>query len=114
MSPRSSLELSFIGAGARTPLGLTASLTAAAVRAGLCRIAEHPSVMDKLSEPCMVVMDRTLEAEVRVDRLSALLTHALDDALKDLELDVDTEVPVFLALPEEGEFFTKDDAAVVA
>lgn len=114
MPARSLLPLSLIGCGARTPLGLTAPLTAAAVRAGICRIAEHPSVMDKMSDPCMVVMDRALEEESRVERLLVFLKSALDEALQGLEVDLDAEVPVFLALPEEGEFFTRDDGVAVA
>ncbi|MBL9039587.1 MAG: hypothetical protein JNG84_13810 [Archangium sp.] len=103
-----------VGVGARTPIGLRASLAAAAVRAGICRIAEHPTALDRATEPCMVAMDRSLKATERRERLCELVTAALDEALETVAVAATDRVPVFLALPEEGPFFSKADATFVA
>ena len=43
-----------LSTGACTAVGLTAATSAAAVRAGIARFAEHPSITDWLSQPAIV------------------------------------------------------------
>ncbi|MBL9038904.1 MAG: hypothetical protein JNG84_10340 [Archangium sp.] len=100
-------SVNVVAVGARTPVGLRASFAAAAVRAGISRIAEHPFLVDSAGEPMMVAMDSTLEPDERVDRLKALLISAVDEALENVTKR-DT-LPVFIALPERNDFFTQAD-----
>jgi 3-oxoacyl-[acyl-carrier-protein] synthase-1 len=102
--------ISVVGVGARTALGLTAAASAAAVRAGVTRIAEHPYMIDKAAEPYMVAMDSTLEEPRRIERLFVLLTSALDEALAGLGLPKEYPLAVYLALPDESKTFTVADA----
>jgi len=74
-----------IGVGARTPLGLTASATAAAVRASLGAIRRHPYFVDRTGEPMAVAMDAVLPPDLGgVERLAALALPALWEALAPL------------------------------
>ena len=43
-----------VAVGARTPLGLTAESSAAAVRAGIRRLTHHPLFVDRMAEPVTV------------------------------------------------------------
>src|SRR5262249_56733364 len=47
--------------GARTPLGLTADATAAAVRAGVTEVADHPFLVDRVAEPLRVSRDSQID-----------------------------------------------------
>lgn len=105
MSPSGSLGIDVVAVGARTPVGLTAPSAAAAVRAGISRIAEHPYMIDKEGEPYLVAMDRTLDAHDRGERLFALGRSAIDEALASAPLTKDTRVLLCVALPERGAFF---------
>ena len=69
-----------IGSGARTPVGLTAESAAAAVRAGISGIAEHPTLLDRDGEPMRVCADAMLAANMPiVNRLQELLLSALTE-----------------------------------
>jgi 3-oxoacyl-[acyl-carrier-protein] synthase-1 len=71
-----------VGVGARTPLGLTAPATAAAVRASLGAIRGHPYFVDRAGEPMAVAMDPVLPPDLGgVERLAALALPALREAL---------------------------------
>ena len=105
-----SSPVSIVGVGARTPVGLTAHSAAAAVRAGITRLGEHPYMVDKAGEPYRVAMDPTMEEPVRIERVFALATSALDEALGMASLPEGFELPVYLALPELGRWFSNQDA----
>jgi len=66
-------EIVIVGAGAQTPLGRTAPASAAAVRAGISRLAEHPYLMGRSGEPLTVAragyVDDGLELEARLAAL---------------------------------------------
>lgn len=64
--------------GARTGVGLTAESSAAAVRAGISAISEHPNFVDQLGEPMRLVRDALLEPNVTLaDRMTELAVSAL-------------------------------------
>ncbi len=109
-----SSSVSVVGVGARTPVGLTAPSTAAAIRAGISRLAEHPYMVDKVGEPYVVAMDRTSEEPNRLERLFLLATSALFEALGAVSLPAGFELPVFLALPEYGPWFTEQQGKHLA
>ena len=73
--------LSVLATGARTPVGLAALPTAAAVRAGIMRIVEHPYLVDRAGDPYCVGMDPTITAVDRRDRIVALALSATTEAL---------------------------------
>jgi 3-oxoacyl-[acyl-carrier-protein] synthase-1 len=71
-----------VGAGARTPLGLDRSSTAAAVRAGIDAVAEHPFMIDRFGAPMRVSCDTSLDPTLMgPDRLAALAIAAAREAL---------------------------------
>jgi 3-oxoacyl-[acyl-carrier-protein] synthase I len=66
--------------GARTPLGFDAASTAAAVRAGISALAEHPVFVDQDGEPMRLARDAALAEDLPLgDRLAALAGAALDE-----------------------------------
>ena len=92
------------GTGARTPVGLNAPATAAAVRAGISAMAEHPFMIDKMGAPMVVCADPQLPAELEVaDRFLELAVPAAREALKPLHGKNKSlpRVSVIVALPEE-------------
>src|SRR5690349_6153785 len=79
-------ELSILGCGARTPLGFDRRSSAAAVRAGIAVIAEHPSMVDRFGEPMKVARDAALDPDLDgPERLLALAVPAASEALAPLE-----------------------------
>jgi 3-oxoacyl-[acyl-carrier-protein] synthase-1 len=113
MSP-SALGVDVVAVGARTPVGLTAASAAAAVRAGISRIAEHPYMLDKDGEPYLVAMDRTLDAHDRNERLFALGSSAAEQALAPVQLTKDVRLLLCVALPELGASFDDTRARRIA
>lgn len=80
-----STELAIIGCGARTPVGLDRRRSAAAVRAGISRITEHPFMIDRFGEPMKVARDARLDPQLEGPaRLSALAIPAAREALAPL------------------------------
>lgn len=69
-----------IGVGARTPLGLSVTTSAAAVRAGISLVQDHPFMVDRFGEPVKVCRDAFIELEVRGERRASelALVPALD------------------------------------
>lgn len=74
--------IGIIGVGARTPLGFGAPATAAAVRAGISMIEEHPFMIDRFGQPMMVSMDAG--ADPGLSGTGRMLALALDPALEAL------------------------------
>jgi 3-oxoacyl-[acyl-carrier-protein] synthase I len=86
MIPTSSLDsrypVSIVGIGGRTPLGFNAGASAAAVRAAIPAIREHPYFVDTAGEPISLTMDAGISPDTDgVDRLRALALPAIEEAL---------------------------------
>jgi 3-oxoacyl-[acyl-carrier-protein] synthase-1 len=81
-----STELAIIGCGARTPVGFDRRSSAAAVRAGISVIAEHPFIIDRFGEPMKVTRDAGLDPDLPGSkRLLALAIPAAREAIEPLE-----------------------------
>jgi 3-oxoacyl-[acyl-carrier-protein] synthase-1 len=90
--------------GARTPLGLNSQASAAAVRAAIGAIRQHPYFVDKTGEPMMVTMDSALSPDLEgVDRFYELALPAMNEALAPaVELKgIRLPIPTFIGLPEK-------------
>ena len=67
-----------LGVGARTPVGFTAPASAAAVRAGISVIQDHPYMIDRYGEPMKTTRDAGVD--VRVQGPARAIELALDAA----------------------------------
>ena len=102
---------------ARCAVGLTASSAAAAVRAGISRIIEHPLFEDEDGERVLCAWDPGIDpAIVGVDRIARLSELALGQIAKKLSgLNAwPADVSVLLAFPEVRPGFGADAAAQIA
>ncbi|MEM0962677.1 MAG: beta-ketoacyl synthase [Bacteroidota bacterium] len=102
--------------GARTPLGLSAPASAAALRAGLNGVKRHPFMVDREGEPMPLAPDLELETGTTgTDRFSAILESAIREACASLDGVSTTRprVPAFVALPEPRPGFTAGDADAI-
>jgi 3-oxoacyl-[acyl-carrier-protein] synthase I len=91
------------GIGARTPLGLNAPASSAAVRAAIGAIREHPYFVDKVGEPMSVAMDAALSPDLDgVERFAALAIPAMEEALAPLGTpsNIRGRIPALIGLPE--------------
>ena len=103
-----------VAAGARTPLGLHAASSAAALRAGISAMAEHPFMVDRLGDPMPAAMDAALDPSLMGPaRMVALAAGALRDVGAQLG-GVRPRLPLYLALPEFRPGFGEEDAQAVA
>jgi 3-oxoacyl-[acyl-carrier-protein] synthase I len=100
-----------VGIGARTPLGFDAASSAAAVRAGISCIQDHPYMIDRFGKPMKVTRDAEMDPELAgPERLVEIALHAALEALRPLKESVaDAEVSLLLATGEprpgqDGEF----------
>ncbi len=85
MSAAPQSEVWLVGLGAHTTVGLSAPATAAAVRAGVARMCEHPEAVLPDGEPVPVAMIPGVDdALTGASRLAALLSPALDEATEPL------------------------------
>ena len=85
----------------RTPVGLHADATAAAVRAGISRLGMHRSWLDKTGESMKVAMDGVLDPSMPLpERWRALAGSALTEALE--VVPPSTKVGLFVAVAESG------------
>lgn len=76
-------EVVIISAGARTPLGFSLPASAAAVRAGISVIGDHPFMIDRFGQPMKVTRDTALEPFASgIDREVELACSAALEALK--------------------------------
>ena len=109
-------QLEVIAAGARTPLGLTAESSAAAVRAGISGFGEFPFVM-ATGEPVVVCADSQIETTLEGrERLVPMIEGVLDEVMPKIARGDLYRGRCFLllALPEARPGFADDDAAWVA
>jgi 3-oxoacyl-[acyl-carrier-protein] synthase-1 len=106
-----------IATGARTPLGLQAAQSAAAIRAGITRLGEHPFMIDQVGDPMPGALDARLDPVMMgSERLLALAETALREACTPLTSDARAprlRLPVYLGLPEFRPGFTEQDAREV-
>ncbi|QSQ14122.1 hypothetical protein [Myxococcus landrumensis] len=108
-------QVELVAVGARTPVGLTAESSAAAVRAGISRYAEYPFI-DPRGELVVVAADRLLDSRIEGrDRLVPMAESAFAQVLAKLgdEAVHQGGLRVLLALPETRPGFSEDDAAWV-
>ncbi len=104
-SAGSNNQVCIVGLGARTPVGLTAASSAAAVRAAISAIGEHPWFIDKAGEKMCVARDTKLAPELGgVERFYELAKPAMEEALLPLiesnTINAQMSLPLFLGLPE--------------
>ena len=103
MEVDSKYPVCIVGIGARTPVGLTAPVSAASVRAGISRIGNHPYMIDKAGDSMAVAIDPVLPDDLAAEeRLYQLALTAMREALIPLsETNVNIgSIPMFLGLPE--------------
>jgi 3-oxoacyl-[acyl-carrier-protein] synthase-1 len=102
--------------GARTPLGLRAASSAAALRAGISAMAKHPFLLDRSGKPLLAALDRQLDPGLMGPaRLLALAESALREACAPLHAPgaPGIPLPVYLGLPEFRPGFAESDAEAV-
>jgi len=109
-------QVGIVGIGARTPVGLTAAASSAAVRATISAIGEHPYYVDKAGEKMCVARDAKLPPELGgVERFYELAKPAMEEALLPLiQSNTQISVPLFLGLPEPRPGLLKDLAQEMA
>ena len=93
-----------VGFGARTPVGLSAPASAAAVRAGISRLGEHPYMIDRAGEPMIVARASYLFDDVTgVQRFVELALPAIDEASTPLNRFAGQlpPIPLILGLPSQ-------------
>jgi len=98
-----SYTVCIVGAGARTPLGLNAAASAAAVRGAISMIAEHSFMIEKAGEPMRLAVDSLLTMQVTgVDRYYELSRGPIEEALSPLVNSGETRArpTVVIGLPE--------------
>lgn len=112
-----STSVSIIATGARTPLGVRAAPSAAAYRAGISGMGEHPFMIDQAGDPMPGALDVQLDPGLMgPERLLALAEPALREACTPLTRDAQASrlrFPLYLGLPEIRPGFTEQDAATV-
>ncbi len=93
-----------IALAARTPVGLTPETAAAAIRAGISRIEEHPSIVDSVGDPlcmaCVPGLDPNLLGWQRILTLGQLAMRQLGDRLAPTNIARGGRMSVLLGLPE--------------
>jgi len=105
-----------IATGARTPLGLRAAPSAAAYRAAISAMREHPFMIDQSGDPMPGALDSLLDPGLMgPERLVRLAETALREASEPLGAVLETcpRLPVYLGLPELRPGFTLQDAEVI-
>lgn len=103
-----------VGVGGRTPLGLNAAASAAAVRGGISGIQDHPFMVDRFGELMKVTRDCSIDIALNgPDRAAEIAIPAALDALAPLR-DAGQSVPVSLILStgearpgQQGDFSAK-------
>src|SRR5262249_51799991 len=109
-------SIQIVGVGARTPIGLRAAPAAAAVRAGITGLGEHPHMVDCGGQPLPGALDAEIDPEgIGPERLLLLASSALREACEPLDniRRQHVAVPVYLGLPELRPGFTERDAGAI-
>src|SRR5205814_2032440 len=106
------LQIDVIATAARTPLGLRSAPSAAALRAGINRLGEHPSLLDRLGKPMVAALDGKLDPAMPAnDRFVTFAQHGLEELSEHLaDAKPLPRIPLWVALPEIRPGFTERDA----
>ena len=109
------VPVDIVATGTRSPLGLRSAPSAAAFRAGINRLGEHPFLIDRLGSPMVAALDAKLNPALSAnDRCIALAQHALGELSDALgNANPRTRIPLYLALPELRPGFVREDAAEI-
>lgn len=108
-----------VSTGARTPLGLDAAASAAAYRAGLNAMGEHPFIIDQSGDPMPGALDAQLDPYLMgPQRLLALVESAVRESCMPLTTGTrpapsHIRLPLYLGLPELRPGFTKQDCQII-
>jgi 3-oxoacyl-[acyl-carrier-protein] synthase I len=108
--PSPSPDAYVVGVGARSPVGATALASAAAVRAGVTRLSEHPYMINRNGDPFSVAMVPGLKEGDHEHRIAQLATSAISEVLQRLPCHPNVQLPVFFGLPETGPSFSLERA----
>lgn len=109
-------SLEVVAVGARTPVGLAAESSAAAVRAQISRLREHPLLVDASGEPIVFAPDGLLDPKLGArDRMVTLAESVLAEVVSKLSPAVSRvrQIALHLALPEARPGFSESDATRV-
>ena len=112
----SGVQPEIVAVAARTPVGLTAESSAAAFRAGLDRVREHPFMVDAAGDPLRCSMDALLEPGLLgARRMSALALAALNELVGKLGSAREQVggAHALLVLPEARPGFGDSEAQIV-
>jgi 3-oxoacyl-[acyl-carrier-protein] synthase I len=106
-------DVVIVAHGARTPVGLSAESAAAAVRAGIVRVREHPFMIDGAGDPLVAAYDGRLEpALLGWERLVALATSALREAASKIGPNLGgLRLSTIVAMPEPRPGMPESDLA---
>lgn len=105
-------EICICGVGARTAVGLSATATAAAVRAGISGLAKHPTFVDEAGEQLSFASDPLLDVGVPLlERLAEMGASAAREALPPESKAVDC---CWLALSTQDNGLDPEFSSVVA
>ncbi len=102
--PSKDETIHIVGLGARTPVGLSAPMSAASVRAGISRIGEHPYMIDRTGEAMVVARASYVPDEASgVQRYVELAAPAVQEAFLPLQnTTVQLEpMPIIVGLPAQ-------------
>lgn len=103
-----------VATGARTPVGLRAPTSAAAVRAGICRHAFHPIMLDGAGDPLRFALDARLDPELHGSpRAEALALAALRECLEPLAALGPVPLSLWVGFPEERPGWSRTDTDLV-
>lgn len=104
--------IAIIATGIRTPLGLDAASSAAALRAALCSCSEHPFMVDQAGQPMPASLDALLSADQPCrERMLTLVRYVLKQACISLANHPTLDnIPLLLGLPEPRPGFSEQDA----
>jgi 3-oxoacyl-[acyl-carrier-protein] synthase-1 len=116
-----SADMHILAVGARTPAGLQAESSTAAIRAGIIRIGPHPTLVDVKGDKLIAGRDAKLESAIQgPKRLAALAGSVVAEVARKLaqrfrtSLSAGPRVTVLLGLPEVRPGFTGKSADEVA
>jgi 3-oxoacyl-[acyl-carrier-protein] synthase-1 len=109
-------DVHIVAVGARTPLGLSAESSAAAMRAGISRLVEHPFMVDANGDRIINGLDPVLDpAFLGTKRLVEIASTPLLEVAAKLSDRAEIHDPVtcLLGLPETRPGFSDSDASLV-
>lgn len=110
-------SVNIVSTGARTPIGLASLPAAAALRAQISGVREHPFIVDQVGDPIPGALDALLDPGIMgTERLISMAENALREVCEPLSGEERTSIPrlpVYLGLPEIRPGFTENDAEIV-